>query len=325
MPAHSADKNLTLQLNTAIGTAYLKNAYTYQNGLAVTPNTAPSDKGIVDISVTGSNLLTPLFTVGAASTAASGHVYLVEGTYNPAPDATTPANKANGPVAECTDTLVFSNTEMVCRLQLWQRLTAAGVIAGADTRTSADVTVTSTSDGIITSPTAAFTSEDVGKLIAGNDTTKIAANTFIKSVTSPTTAVMSTNGVATGVVTTTTIGGDRPAITAVSNTTTSITAAAASFTNSDVGRRVTIAGTATIPAGTVITGVDGTGATATLSQPITAGTLTSVTVKGAAKVPDGAYVVTVVNNGALNAKATDPNNYEQSVVSSASTFTVANY
>ena len=50
-----------------------------------------------------------------------------------------------------------------------------------------------------------------------------------------------------------------------------------------------------------------------------------MTVWGASNVPDGAYVVTVVNNGLDDAKTLDPNNYSQSVVSSASTFTVANY
>ena len=44
MPAHSAENNLTLQVNTNVGTAYLKNAYTYENGLSVTPNTAPSSR-----------------------------------------------------------------------------------------------------------------------------------------------------------------------------------------------------------------------------------------------------------------------------------------
>jgi hypothetical protein len=329
MPAHSAEKNLTLQVNTNVGTAYLKNAYTYENGLSVTPNTAPSFKGIIDISVIGSNLLTPTFTAGTASDTAGGHVYLVEGKYDPAPDATTPANKANGPVAECTDILVFSNTELVCRLQLWQRLTPAGGFEAATTRVILnDVDVEGTLNGNITSPTANFTPQDVGKLIKGADTTVIKANTFIKSVTSPTAAVMSQVGQSTGTVATATIGGDRVA-TVLSMTGSTITAAAGTFSTGEVGRRIDItAGLADVPLGTVITSVDSTGATAVVSQPaITTGgtTATGVTIYGASDVPDGAYVVTVVNSGLDDAETLDPNNYSQSVVSSGSTFTVANY
>ena len=39
-------------------------------------------------------------------------------------------------------------------------------------------------------------------------------------------------------------------------------------------------------------------------------------------MPNGAYTLTVVNNGAVNAATTDPN-YEQSAITSGATFTVA--
>jgi hypothetical protein len=323
MPAHSPARNQTVAVTTNVGTVYLKNGYNYELGASVTPNTSPSSAGIVDISVTGSNFLTPTFTAGAASDAASGHVYLVNGEYNPA-DANADSARDNPPVAECTDVLVFSNTELICRLQLWQKLVAAGTIDTATTRSIANAT-TNTGTTNLVATGANFTQSDVGKLVSDAGDVNITAGTYIVSVTSPTTAVMSVAGKANSVAATVVIGGSRPAVVSgVTATATTITGPAATFFQRDVGRRVTLTGV-TVSPGTVITAVNGDGTIATVSRAIpTPGSVTGVQVMGESVVPNGAYVVTVVSSGALGAQA-DTVNYQQSVVSSDSTFTVANY
>jgi hypothetical protein len=324
MPAHSPGRNLTVAVTTNVGTVYLKNGYNYENGASVTPNTSPSSAGIVDISVTGSNFLTPTFTAGATTLAASGHVFLVAGEYNPGDTLTVDTYRDNPPVAECTDVLVFSNSELICRLQLWQRLTATtGVIGAATTRSITNAT-TGTGTTNLVSTTANFTSADVGRLVSDAGDVNITAGTYIVSVTSPTTAVMSAVGKAASSSATVVIGGDRLAVNTTTATATTITAPAATFFQRDVGRRIAVAG-ATASTGTVITAVNNDGTVATLSRALgSPGSITSVQVLGESVVPDGAYVVTVVNSGALSANA-DTVNYQQSVVSSDSTFTVANY
>jgi hypothetical protein len=324
MPAHSAAKNQTLSVTTNVGTVNLKNAYNFQNGVSVTPNTAPSSQGIVDVSVTGSNFLTPTFANGGASTSVNGHVYLVDGKYNPKANT---GNKTLGPAAECTDVLVFTNTDLICRLQLASSLAADGTFNTATTRSPTDF-VTTTSSPTITSATANFTQADVGRLISDAGNTNFTAGSFIKSVTNSTTAVMNINAKTTGTTgITAAIGGNRASVAATASTNGyNLTAGAGSFTSQDIGRRVTVSGgSAAASAGTVIVSVNADGTIATLSRPVAApADVAGAIVVGDSPVADGAYVFTVVSNGAVDANTTDPN-YDQSVVSSASTFTVANY
>jgi hypothetical protein len=320
MPAHSSGRNLTLQVNTAVGTVYLQNTYSYQSGISVTPNTAPASKGPIDVAVSGTNLLTPTFAAGA-STTATGHVYLTKGVYDP----TNNAGKTNPPVAECTDVLVFSNTDMICRMQLWQRLVAAdGTIDAADTRSVTDA-VTTASSAVVTSATANFTQADVGLPIVETGNAHIAASTTILSVQSPTTATMSANSAGAGSAITAVIGGDRAAISTLTNTvgSNSVSSATADFLPSDVGRTVTATG-GNLPAGTIVTAVASDKKSVTLSRPSATTVITALAIKGPARVPDGAYIASLVSNGAVDANTTD-GSYSQSVVSSSSTFTVANY
>ncbi|MDY7090474.1 MAG: IPT/TIG domain-containing protein [Actinomycetota bacterium] len=323
MPAHSAGKNLTLEVNTAVGTKYLQKAFTYENGLAVSPNTAAIKGGPIDVAVKGSNLLTPTFANGASDTS-TGHVYLVEGIYNPLDAGGTV--KTNPPVAECTDVLVFTNTDLICRMQLWQRLAAAGTIATPDTRQVTDLVV-ETGSTTVTSATANFTQADVGTMVAQDSvTTNIAAPLTIVSVSSPTTAVLDSSTGITGAPTTITanIGTSRAATGTLTNTvaSNSVTSTVAEFVPADVGKRVTATG-GNLPVGTIITSVSSDKMTVTLSRPSVTTVISGLTVFDAAKVPNGAYVVTQVNDGSVGAQLST--SYDQSVVSSSSTFTVANY
>jgi hypothetical protein len=95
---------------------------------------------------------------------------------------------------------------------------------------------------------------------------------------------------------------------------------AGAFTAADTGR--TITGTGIAP-GTTIKSVAADTNSVTLTAPATANG-TSVTI-GNPAVPSGAYTITVVSNGANGASPTNDPNYSQSVISSGSTFTVADY
>lgn len=326
-PAHSATRDLTLQVNTATGTLYLEDAYDYQSGIAVTPNTAPSKAGFVDVSVTGTGFLDPTFSDTGTTNDTNGHVYLVPGIY----DTSTAGNKTNGQIAECTDVLVFSANELVCRLQLFSRMDngSANAFAAADTRSVTDAVTTGTaSSPVLTSATAEFSADDVGKLVAQAGNTNVLAGSYIVSVDSATQVTLSQNAATAATGLTVVIGGDRPevvltAAAAIGATTVSKTTDN-TFFQRDVGRRITVTGgSGTLPAGTIITAVSANGQTATISRPVAGDTVTEVTVMGEAEVVDGSYILTVVDRGDVSAAADA--GVAASVVSSSSTFTVADY
>jgi hypothetical protein len=168
-------------------------------------------------------------------------------------------------------------------------------------------------------------------LIVDNTTNaNIPTGTTVVAVLSPTRLVMSKNALVTNSLAThVTIGGA-----AVHSFTTSLTVGAIGdkvvtttagfpFSSADVGRVFSGATSGGITNGTTITAVAPNGLSATLSTPAV-GTLAAVsgTLFAAAPVPNGAYLLTVVSNGAVDANTTDPT-YDQSAVTSGSTFTVA--
>ena len=93
---------------------------------------------------------------------------------------------------------------------------------------------------------------------------------------------------------------------------------AGTFSAFDVGSTITGAG---IPAGTTITGIAGNSLSITISAQASVTAAQAVTI-GNPAVPDGAYTVTVVSSGVIDAGGA---NYSQSIISSGSTFTVADY
>lgn len=335
MPAHDSENDLELAVTTATGTVYLQDAYSFQNGISVTPNTASNDQGVVDVAVSGSNFRELTFATGTPNDT-NAHVYLVEGDYNEADDS---GDKTLPQTAECVDVMVFSDDELICRLLLWQALdpdAAAAVATPTETRnTSADVATTGTNaNAIITSASANFTQEDVGKAVVQSGNTNIAAGSYIVSVTDEQTAVLNKNTVIAtgGSPATATIGGTRVVASAGVNGQSTMTASVDdAFSQYDVGRGITVTGnSATVPQGTVILSVSDDGRTATLSRPTTGGAATSASVLGETRVPNGAYVFTVVSDGSVDAAATHaadtpPTEYHESIVSSTSTFTVADY
>ena len=309
-PPHGFEDDVTLTVTTASGTTIMKDAYDYVNGISIAPNTAPNTTTAVDVDVIGSGFLDYDFTSTAA-------VYLVNGVYDPSTPVT---NKANGPVAECTGVLVVADNELICTLNLTHRLTAAGNFTPITRVTSADGNTTSGSR-TVTSASGAFTTADVGSSISG---TGIPTGTTIVTVNSPTSVTISADATGTGTTAALTLGGpirSGVTLTALTSGSTAITASASTFTTADIGRPIVGTG---IADGTVITAVAAGGGAATLSKAATGTGTPTVALYTARRVPDDAYVLTVVSHKADDAATTVPE-YQQTIVSSGSTFTVAPY
>ncbi|AGL19798.1 IPT/TIG domain-containing protein [Actinoplanes sp. N902-109] len=109
-PAH-APGSVALSVTTAAGTKTIASAFTYANGISVTPNTAPNTSAATYLDVLGAGFLTPTF--GSAAT--NGRVWLVDGEYDPAASGTS---YTQGPTAECTGVVVISDNELICSLNL---------------------------------------------------------------------------------------------------------------------------------------------------------------------------------------------------------------
>jgi IPT/TIG domain len=325
-PAHIAGGPYTLSVTTSGGTTTKSNLFSYTNGIVVSPNHGPNTKA-TDVDILGVGFSSIDFSANTDGTnpdATSGHVYLVKDAYDP---ASNPTNKANGPVDECINVLPVSDTELICTLNAAQSLTAAENWATMSARTVASADSSGTT---LTANGANFTQADIGlPVVVSSGTGTLAANTTIASVSNGSTAVLSAAPSVALSGATITVGGPN-SVTGVGTTggSNAVTAGSGAFTAADVGRIIT--GT-NIPAGTSITSVNSGGGGATLSNPVGGtGTATiTATVSNPVAVPVGTYTLTVVSNGAIDANTTgDPNfdsNYTQSIISSGSTFTVADY
>jgi hypothetical protein len=313
-PPHAAGP-VTLSVSTTGGTVNKLLAYTYSDGLVITPQTAPQGTSTV-LDVAGVGFTAKTFTQvwDGASNDANAHVYLVPGAYNGA-DST--GVKTKGETAECTNVLVISDTELLCTLDTSNSYTA--VQAAADARTVADGVTNSTAT--VTSASVVFAATDVGAVISGAG---IPAGTTIQSVTNATTAVLSAQATAgaTGVTLKVGVGPKTRAaadgVTAASSKTLS-SAADALFTAADVGAAVYGAG---IPAGTTIVAVTPAVNPATISTATLSANATAVSGAGVwigVPVPNGTYTVTTVADGTIDGDASP------SIISSGSTFTVAAY
>ena len=337
-PAHSAGGPLLLSVTTPGGTVSTlgattnkANLFTYTNGIVISPNTAPNSKITgTDVDIQGVGFAAMAFagTAGSTPSSADAHVYLTNGMYNG--QGTTGSGltgiKTNAPVAECTNVLVVSDTELLCSLNLSMALsTVTGITNSLFTLTrTVPISVTNGST-TITSPSGSFTASDVGSAITVPSNTEFAATT-IASVTSATTAVITATPGASNVAVNATITSAAHVPTSgsigTSTSTATLTGTTGDFLNADVGKVVTGTG---IPANTTITAIAIGGASATMSNNGSAtGTATDVSISAGQPVPNGAYTLTVVTNGALGANLSDTT-FLQSIVSSGSTFTVADY
>jgi IPT/TIG domain-containing protein len=315
-PGHAPGANLTLSITTSAGDFTLKNAFTYTNGVAATPNTAPNESTTLGLYVVGVGYSSMTFD----GTLSKAHVYMVNGKYDPSPMVGHTAYKANGPVAECTAVLPISDTELICTLQMALRLGAAGTAIGGARSVADGATLTDTT---FSSATAHFTPADVGLTVTQTSgSPAVAVGTYIVTVVDDSNVVLNQPTTDNQTVTVD-IGGSSRSVAAITTATgsTTLTGAAAKFVATDVGRPIAGGG---IPANTIIVTVTPTGNGATISRAATASAAVTVTVSPAAQIPDGTYTMTVVSDGGLDAAASDPD-YGQSIITSGSTFTVADY
>jgi hypothetical protein len=204
--------------------------------------------------------------------------------------------------------------------------TVVATVGGSPTR---QVSVTAATGNMnVTVPANSFSLADVGRPLLGAPVT--GSTTTVTGITSNTVITISANGASAtpGPVTVSpgalTSGTAVPSVATTSGE-TAITASAGTFTTARIGQ--TIYGL-TIPVGTTITGVNATGTTATLSQPANGASTATVYLFAAMPVPVGAYTLTYVTDGRLDAPALNAaaqTEYSQSAVSSGSSFTVAQF
>jgi hypothetical protein len=126
-PQHAPAANVPLVVTAGSQTITYPSAFSYSNGIVVMPKTAPNT-GRVNLDVTGVGFSGLAFsatdTNGGTPRAATPHVYLVVGVYDP---TVSGSDKTNPEIQECTDVLVISDNELVCRLDLSASLTATEV------------------------------------------------------------------------------------------------------------------------------------------------------------------------------------------------------
>jgi hypothetical protein len=114
IPAQAASSAMAVSVTNTGGTKSLAAAYTYTDGIVVSPNTVATTKAIdVDIQGVGFTGLTfstsaPLDTSGTYIDGANAHVYLTTGDY------AAGATKATPELGECLNVLVISDNELIC-------------------------------------------------------------------------------------------------------------------------------------------------------------------------------------------------------------------
>jgi hypothetical protein len=319
-PMHAPANNVALVLSTPAGSSTLSNAYSYTSSLIATPNTAPNTRA-VDVIVNGVGFQSPAWNSGRGG----AHIYLVKGRY--APSDAGGSKPANPGVAECSNVLPLSDTELVCTLALNRRLNVNGTTSSTTPRTVTMATTLGTR--VVTVSSGTVSRDDIGMLVA--NMAALPAGTTIVDVLDPTHFIASSSPSATDAGDATSditmpvlrtglsVGG-------MANNGTTVTAASGVFTSADVGRW--ISGT-DIAVGTYITdwstsgGTDTITLSAALPSSVAGASASDIQVSSnVLPVPEGAYNLTYVSNGNLGASISDPA-YIQSVISSASTFTVS--
>lgn len=112
-PAQAAATDLTVSVTNTGGTATLASAYDYTNGIVASPNTTTTNTASTDIDVQGVGFTGITFsaTTGSTPDSANGHVYLVDGAYDPTDSSTV---KTLAQLGECLNVLVISDTELIC-------------------------------------------------------------------------------------------------------------------------------------------------------------------------------------------------------------------
>ena len=166
-PAGTPSGAITLSVTTNGGAVSQAAAYSYKNGVSVSPNTVPSGSSVdVDVQGTGFNGLDLSTTTGSTSDNTKAHVFLVSGVYNgagylPAESVASAADaalKTNGPATECVNVAVISDTELICTVEATHKIVGAVAVGGATagyTYTAADLPVGTYTATVVSSGLAA--------------------------------------------------------------------------------------------------------------------------------------------------------------------------
>ncbi|MEV6343858.1 IPT/TIG domain-containing protein [Actinoplanes sp. NPDC051851] len=322
VPGRAPGGNVALVVTTTAGQATLQSAYSFLASVTSSPNTAPNTAATVDVVIDGSGFQSATWNSGSLGGA---HLYLVEGTYNGAGVGTNKygaQGRANPPVQECTAVLPLSDTQAVCSLQLNRRFNGAGT--GVLSPAARTTQLTTTSGSRVVNFLNGVSRLDIGTSVVSS---WVPPNTVIVDVWNGTTALLSAAPTINGVDMYATLV---PASSSRSTTLTGLTSGSTSatgLTSADVG--ATVVFTDYSSSSTVSTTVDSVSAStgvATLHDPVTI-TETTATVQvyqplTYLPVPNGVYQMTYVSNGRADASGSDQD-YNQSVLSSSSVFTVA--
>jgi hypothetical protein len=112
IPPQAAAAGLAVSVTNTGGTASLASAFSYTNGINVSPATTTSSAAVdVDIQGVGFSSLTLTHTTGATIDDATAHVYITNGDYD-----ATGGTKAHSEVGECLNVLVISDNELICTI-----------------------------------------------------------------------------------------------------------------------------------------------------------------------------------------------------------------
>lgn len=155
-PSHAPGAT-TLVVTTAAGPITLASAFTYANGISVTPNTAPNTSAATYLDVLGAGFSSDTF----GTSATNAKVWLVDGEYDP---GTTASAYDLGPSAECTAPVTISDSEIICKLNLTSAggLTPGTGVASAAVVPNGTYTVTVVSNGDPAAPVIApYTQTDI--------------------------------------------------------------------------------------------------------------------------------------------------------------------
>lgn len=316
-PAHIPANNTALVVTTNAGSVTYTGAYSFTSALQVRPNTAPNTRS-TDVVVNGLG-----FQSSTWSGLGGAHIYLVDGVYS---STTVGGNRANPPVDECGSVLVLSDSELICRLDLTNRLDAPGTAAATQAPTAITSVTTTAGSRVLTSITGwTPTPIDIGKTITDTGATpSLPTNTTVVSVLSSNSVLVSNPASASGAVTSAVLSAAGPtkSVTGTGAGSTALATVSPSLESSDVG--LVAFGQYAASAGNPITAQGGTSATVTGNLGTGTGTFYLFPATGNVPVPEGAYNLTYVSNGSVGAVASDAN-YVQSGISSGSTFTVSSF
>ena len=133
VPPQAAGSAMSLTVTTTGGTATKASAYTYTNGIIVTPNTTPTATAATDLDILGVGFSSLDFagavsggsfkTDGTAPSDAGAHVYIVAGAYDPTDNSSA---KTVAEAGECVNVLVVSDTELICTLNTADKYNQSG-------------------------------------------------------------------------------------------------------------------------------------------------------------------------------------------------------